>query len=450
MSTVFEEQNIQKAIFRIGIPAMLGQLATLIYNIVDTYFVALTGVPAQIAAVTLCSPILLIVMSVSSVFGMGGASVIARLLGEKRNEDAKRCINFSFYTMLFSGMATTLTGLLLISQIANVAGADNENFRYTCDYLRWIFIGSPFIIISMGMAHILRSAAMAKEATIGIILGNAVNILFDWIFIILLNMETAGAAAATSLGYLCSSIYFVICMMKCKSEQRQLFSLKIKDYRPSKGMVIDVVKIGVPGALITILLSASNIVMNQFISIYGSDAVASYGIANRIVMFPMMLLVGLGQGVAPLIGYCYGAKEYDRLNKTMVVSSADGGIIGAVFTAVFLIFSRSLTAIFLQDQTLIDQSAFFLRILCLTAPLQGIINMVTSYYQALGKALPSLLITFLRNAFIFVPCVIILNTLFDLTGTIAAQPVVETLICIVCVVMYLISRKKTDYSLKSE
>ena len=442
MNSIFEERNIQKAIVKIGVPAMLGQLATLVYNIVDTYFVSLTNMPAQIAAVTLCSPILLIVMSVSSVFGMGGASVIARLLGAKKNADAERCVNYSFYTLAGAGIVTLAIGLLLIEPIARLAGADAENIGYTCDYLRWIFLGAPFIILSTGMAHILRSTALIKDAMISIILGNAVNVLFDWIFIVLMGLGTVGAAAATSFGYLCATVYIVVRVRMQKDEQKELYRLRLKEYRPTKIMTFEVLKIGVPGALITVMLSASNIVLNNYIGHYGSDAVASYGIAYRIVMFPMMLLVGLGQGVAPLIGYCYGAGQRARLNRVMMLSSLDGGILGAVFTAVFLLLSEPLASIFLRDTALIAQAALFLRILCITAPLQGIINMVTSYFQALGKAIPSLLITLLRNVVIFIPAVLLLNALFGLEGTIASQPVTEGLIAAACVVMYAVSRKK--------
>ena len=449
MQNVFEERNIQKAIIKLGVPAMLGQLATLIYNIVDTYFVSLTNMPAQIAAVTLCSPILLIVMSVSSVFGMGGASVIARLLGAKRLKDAERCVNYSFYTLALSGIITLIIGMVLVEPIARLAGADAENIAYTCDYLRWLFLGAPFIILSTGMAHILRSTAFIKDAMISIVFGNLVNILFDWIFIVLMGMGTAGAAAATSFGYLCATAYIVVCVRMKKGEQRELYALRIKEYRITKRMTLDVLRIGIPGALITVMLSASNIVLNNFIGIYGSDAVASYGIAYRIVMFPMMLLVGLGQGVAPLIGYCYGAVQYDRMHRVMMLSSLDGGAVGAVFTALFLVFSELLTSIFLHDAALIAQSALFLRILCVTATLQGIINMVTSYFQALGKAASSLLITLLRNVVIFVPAVLLLNMLFGLNGTIASQPVTEGLIAATCAVMYFISRKKLRAAMKN-
>ena len=196
-TTVFEGKNIQGTILKLGIPAIIGQLATLIYNLVDTYFVSLTNSPAQIAAVTLSTPVLLIIISISSVFGMGGSSVVARLLGEKNTKTAKSSVTFYFYAMTAAGIIVLIAGLLFIEPIARLAGADAENIGYTCDYLKWIFLGAPFIILSNGLVHIFRSTGLIREATVGAILGNAINIVLDWLFIVRFGMGTAGAALAT-------------------------------------------------------------------------------------------------------------------------------------------------------------------------------------------------------------------------------------------------------------
>ena len=132
---------------------MLGQLTTLIYNLADTYFVALTKIPAQIAAVTLCVPALIIIMSIACIFGMGASSVIARQIGEGKNKESAKCFNFSAYAMVLSGILVLILGLLFIRPIASVLGADPENMEYTCDYLQWIFIGAPAIMLSNGFVH---------------------------------------------------------------------------------------------------------------------------------------------------------------------------------------------------------------------------------------------------------------------------------------------------------
>ncbi len=436
MTTVFEEKNIQKAIMQLGIPAMLGTLATLVYNMADTYFVSMTKNPAQIAAVTLCTPILLIVMSVSSIFGMGGSSVIARMLGEKKNDIARRCVTFSTYAMGFAGLLIMALGVLFIDKISVLAGADMDNIGYTIDYLRWIFLGAPFIILTNGMIHLVRSKGLVNQATIGTVLGNGINIVLDYIFIVLMGMGTAGAALATSIGFFCSAVYFIGCIMREIRKKNELFSLSPAECRVSSSLVLDIVKIGVPGALITVMISVANIILNNNIGIYGSDAVAAYGIAIKINMFPVMLSVGLTQGVAPLIGYCYGARQDDRLKKVMRFSAVDVIIVGAFFTIVFLLFNRSLTSLFLHDEELIALSASFLRVLCVTAPAVGIINMVTAYFQALGKAVSSLVITMLRNVILFVPAIILMGNIWGLNGVIAAQPVSEVLLTVICIMMY--------------
>lgn len=436
MATVFEEKNISKAILRMGLPAMFGQLTTLIYNIADTFFVSLTQEPAMIAAVTLCTPILLIIMSIASIFGMGGNSVIARLLGENKNKKVKHTLNFCLYAMVSAGIMILLIGIVFMEPIAKISGADAENIAYTYEYLNYIFLGAPFIILSNGFVHLFRSLGFIKESTIGLALGNTVNIVFDFIFIVLLNWGTAGAALATSFGFFCSTIYYLACLIGAENKGNQLVSLSIKQFAPNKKMVCGVVSIGIPGALITVLLSVSNIVLNNFIGIYGSNAIASYGIAYKVDMVPIMLSVGLSQGVAPLIGYYYGAAKKDHMSQAIKLSTIYGILLGAVFLAVFFLFGPKLASVFLHDESLIHQAGYFIRILGLSAPMLGIINMITSYFQALSAAVKSLLITIMRNVILFIPAVIILNRFWQLDGVIAAQPVVETILAVICLMMY--------------
>ena len=436
MSTVFEEKNISKAIMRVGLPAMLGQLTTLIYNIADTFFVSLTKEPAMIAAVTLCTPILLIIMSIASIFGMGGNSVIARLLGENENEKVGRTLNFCMYAMVIAGVMILLVGGILMQPIAKLSGADAENMLYTCDYLKYIFLGAPFIIISNGAVHLFRSIGFIKESTIGLALGNSINIVFDFIFIVLWGWGTAGAALATSFGFFCSTIYYLFCMIRAERKGNPLIKLSPKHFTPNKKMVFDVVTIGIPGALITVLLSVSNIVLNNFIGIYGSDAVASYGIAYKVDMVPIMLSVGLSQGVAPLVGYYFGSGKQEQMSQIMRTATLYGILLGTVFLAAFCLLGTQLASIFLHDEPLIEQAGHFITVLGLSAPMLGIINMVTSYFQALGAALKSLAITVMRNAVLFIPAVILLNNLLGLNGVIAAQPIVETVLALVCIAMH--------------
>ncbi len=437
MTSVFEEKNLTKAIMRVGLPAMLGQLTTLIYNIADTFFVSITKEPDMIAAVTLCAPILLIIMSIACIFGMGGSSVIARLLGEEKREESGTTMNFCVYAMATAGIMTLVLGLVFLRPLAIVSGADADNLADTCDYLKWIFLGAPFIMLANGFVHLFRSVGLIKESAVGRVLGNAINIILDYVFISIFGWGTAGAALATSLGFVCATIYYILCMICEERKGNQLVPLSPKRFSPNAAIIRNVVSIGIPGALVTVLMSVSNIVLNNYIAIYGSDAVASYGIAYKLDMVPILLSVGLSQGVAPFVGYCYGGNEKKRMSDIINHTIRYGIFMGAIFTVVFMLMGKQLTTIFLQDNALIAQADRFLKILCLSAPMLGVIHMITSYFQALGKAVKSLTITVLRNAVLFIPGVIILNRFWKLNGVIAAQPVVETALTVICIVMYI-------------
>lgn len=440
--TVFEEKNIVRAILRLGLPAMLAQLATLIYNTADTYFVSLTKDPNQIAAVTLSTPVLLIIMSIACIFGMGGSSVIARLLGEEKKADSRLCFQFSTWAILVLGAFAAGLGMLCISPLARAVGADTNNYAYTCDYLRYIFWGAPFIMLSSGYAHLFRSVALIREATMGVIIGNVLNVVLDWLFIVPLGMGTAGAAIATSLGYVASTGYYLWCIFSQKRKGNDVISVSVKGLSRSREIAGSVVKIGVPGASITVLLSVSNIVLNSHVAQYSSDAVACYGIAYKLSLFAVLLSVGLAQGIAPLLGFCYGAKQTERLHKAVFMGTFFNILLGVLFTVIFVMFAQTLTAFFLDDASLITQSASFLKVLGLSAPMVGVINIVTSYFQALGKALNSIVITLLRNVVLFIPGVILMDTLWNLPGVIATQPVVECIVMVVSVTLYLFSRKR--------
>lgn len=335
-----------------------------------------------------------------------------------------------------AGVAALVLGLIFLQPLATISGADADNIVYTCEYLKWIFAGAPFIMLANGFVHLFRSAGLIKESTIGLVLGNVINMILDYIFIAILGWGTAGAALATSLGFVCATLYYIVCMIREEHRGNPLVPLSPAHFSPNAAMIRSVVSIGIPGALITVLMSVSNIVLNNYISIYGSDAVASYGIAYKLDMIPILLSVGLSQGVTPLVGYCYGGNEKKRMSDIVKYTVIYGILMGAVFTFSFILLGKPLASIFLQDSDLIEQTAYFLTVLCLSAPMLGVINTMTGYFQALGKALKSLTITLLRNAVLFIPGVILLNYFWKLDGVIAAQPVVETILAVICILMY--------------
>lgn len=300
---------------------------------------------------------------------------MARLLGRDGKKEVVRILNFCVHAMAFVGIAILVVGLATIEPMAKLSGADEENIAYACDYLFNIFLGAPFIILSNGAVHLFRSLGLIGESTIGLAIGSSVNIVLDFVFIVYCGWETSGAALATSLGFLCSTVYYLACPMRSMKRGNELINLSMRCFSIDRKLVFDVVGIGIPGALITVLLSISDIVLDNFIGAYGSDAVAAYGIAYKIDMVPVMLSVGMSQGVAPLLGYCYGSGRIERMVRTMRISIPYGGAMGAFFLAAFCLFGTQMARFFLSDGLLADQAGYFIAILGLSAPMLGIINL---------------------------------------------------------------------------
>lgn len=202
--------------------------------------------------------------------------------------------------------------------------------------------------------------------------------------------------------------------------------------------------VGLPGGLLVLLLCISNIVLNNYIGEYGSNSVAAYGIATKINQIPVLLLVGLAIGISPLIGFCYGGGQKKRLKNVIQLSSIYSIVLGIVFTIIFLVSTNILCGLFLSDKFLIKQAAYFLRILCTYSWVTGITNIVTNYFQAIGKPLPSIVLTILKNIVLLIPALAVMDNLWGLTGVIACQPVVEYVIAALSLLFYWISIKKKE------
>lgn len=244
--SIYQEKNAVKAVMMAALPAMLGQAATLIYNIADTWFVSLAKDADMIAAVTLCTPILLIIMSIANIFGSGGGSLIARYLGADQKRNVQNVASYCFYCSLLFGVLFAIVGFLLSGQIATICGADSQNLDYTIDYLHFIFLGTPAIMIFNGMQNIFRSAGYIRQSTLGLLIGNGTNIVLDYVFIIWLGIGTAGAALATSIGFLLSSVYFIACMNHFSRKSENLLPLNVRFFRPTKAITANICKVGIP------------------------------------------------------------------------------------------------------------------------------------------------------------------------------------------------------------
>ena len=421
---IFEEMPVPRAVAKLAVPTVISQVVTMIYNLADTFFIGQLANPAMSAGVSLVSPYFNLLTALGNLFGLGGGSLISRMLGSKDEADAKYVSSFALWggiaaTLLFSVLTYIFRGPIL-----RFLGALDENIVYAETYLNWVVVlgGAP-TMVSLSLGNLLRSEGHAREASAGMMFGGILNVILDPILIFPLHMGVAGAAIATAFSTLASVAFFAAVYIRLEGHTFMSFRPRYFTFRFTR----QIFSVGVASAISTTLGNAATMVMMNLASAYGTVAEAAYGIVKRIDQFPLNVSMGLCQGFMPLIGYNYASGNYKRMRGVASFSWKVSLIISACFVAVFFAFASPIVHRFIPDIETSTMGAGFLRVACLSVPLTAI-NFMTSYaLQAMGKGIQSALITLCRQGILYIPAMLIMDAAVGLNGLIWAQPIIEAL-----------------------
>ena len=392
-NALFEQMPVRKAYFKLALPVVLSMVVSLVYNMVDTYFIAKTGNAHLVAGVALGSPVFTLMIAVGDIFGLGGSSFISRLFGQKRDQDGKRLSVFCFYGALFTGVGITALLLLLRTPLLTVLGAQADTVQYARDYYTWIAVGAPFIILSFTPCNQLRTEGFANASMIGSILGAVVNIILDPVLIFGCKLGAAGAAIATVIGYVFTDLYYVWFLLR---RSRHL-SVDIRLLRVSWQEVGQVFAIGIPASITNIAQSFCVLITNRFLVPYGTDKVAAMGIALKVSMIAVLVLIGFAFGVQPLIGYNYGARNMPRLRGILRFSYLFLSLFALVMTVVLSLSDRLLMGFFIEDATIITLGAGMLRVQLLSLVCVAVVMVTTCTFQSAGKAVGAFVLSISRQ-----------------------------------------------------
>lgn len=457
---VFESYSVPKAVATMAVPSMLGMLINVVYNLADTFFVGQTGNSNQVAAVSVSMPLFLIFIAVGNLFGVGGCAFISRSLGEGRQDRVKKISSFCIYSSVIVGIILGAVYMIFREPLLYLVGASDNTIGFASDYLKWVAIGSPFVVTAITVCNLVRGEGAAKTSMIGSIIGQVVNIVLDPIFILSggdelfgfkmpfgLGLGVAGAAIATVIGNIVSVVFFLIYFLKGKS----ILSISPKRFTIKDGVAKGVINVGLPASLNNLLMSLSNIIVNIVLVSYGDNAVAAMGVAMKANMLVVMLQIGLGQGVQPLIGYCYGARNYDRMKKCLRFSMACNIVIGTVMTLFYVVFKENVISMFIDDAQVVELGVKILIALMSPGPIIGIMFVLNFAFQGMGKGFQSLILSIGRQGLIYIPLLFILNAVVGLDGIIWAQASADYACVIMSLVMWIVVKKgiKKQAKLKS-
>lgn len=434
-----EKQSPMQIIFRNCLPAVITMLMTLIYNLADTFFIGQTHDAYMMAAVSLVTPIFTLFSAVGIIFGTGGGSYISRLLGAGDIKRAKETNAFSFWTALVVGMI--IGGIVLsgMKPISILLGSSQDTNAYVMDYLKVIAISAPFMILSNAFSNILRAEGQIQRSMIGSVVGNLVNIVLDPVMIMGLGWGIRGAAVATLVGNTCAAIYYILFYISGKS----MLTISLKHFRIKNGIAAGVLAIGIPASLNNFLMTISNIIANNLMRAYGDMAVAGFGVAMKIGMILAMILMGIGIGIQPVLGYCFGAGFHKKFKEIMKYTLIFAFTISVVLTIVVYAFSQNLVNAFVTDINAYSYGLKFVWIFTISGPILGLIFVVLNALQAIGAAYPSLIVSISRQGIIYIPLLFIFGAVFKNAAMItAAQPVADLITLIIAIILYLHTTKK--------
>ncbi len=436
---IFRDAPVPKAVLTNVIPSIVSMIMVLVYNLADTFFIGQTKNAYMVAAVSVATPAFLLFMAVGMLFGIGSTSLISRMLGEGKKEEAKRTSSFSFWTSLVVGVISMIVIWIFNTPICRAIGASDDTIEYAAQYLTIVALGIPFLIISNAFSNIIRAEGQATKAMMGMIIGNLINIVLDPIMILAFGWNVAGAAIATVLGNVFSAVFYIMHLVSKKS----MLSIRLKDYSAKKKILIGVFSIGIPASLNSILMSTSNIIINKFMMQHGDMAVAGLGVAMKVNMIAVMLLIGVGTGIQPLLGYCFGAGNKKRYLAVLKFSIVFGLILSAIMTVICYFGAAPLVTAFLEDEQAFQYGFSFSRIYILSGPILGILFIFMNAIQSMGAAIPSLILSVSRQGIIYFPILITISLISNTPQNLAlTQPLTDYIAAALSIVLFIIAYKK--------
>lgn len=424
---------IPKALMAMGIPTMLGMMVNAIYNLVDAYFVGGLGT-SQMGAISVVYPLGQVVVGLGLLFGNGAASYLSRLLGNGDKEKADKVASTALYSSITVGAIMIIFSVIFLQPILKLLGATDSILPYAITYASIYIVSCIFNVFNVTMNNIVTSEGAAKTTMLALMAGAILNIGLDPVFIYVLDMGVAGAAIATAISQIISTLVYLTFVLRKKS----IYNFRIKNCTFTKEIISEIFKIGIPTLVFQILTSLSISLVNTQARPYGDSVIAGMGAVTRVVSMGSLMVFGFIKGFQPIAGYSYGAKKFDRLHEAIKTSIIWSTAFCVIYGLVLTIFSKGIISQFTKgDLEMIRVGTQSLRINGISFMLFGFYTVYSSLFLALGKGLAGFILGACRQGICFVPVILILPAFWGINGILYVQPIADLLSAIITIFMAL-------------
>lgn len=422
---------IPRALLALGLPTMIGMLINALYNLADTYFVGGLGTDAM-GAVTVAFPLGQIVVGLGLLFGNGAAAYLSRLLGRGDGETADKVASTALYSSILTGALVILGSVLFLEPILKQLGALESVMPYALSYTRIYILFSIFNVFNVTMNNIVSSEGAAKTAMCALMAGAVLNVALDPVFIYTLGLGVAGAAIATALSQMVSTLVYLGYILRKKS----VFSFSPRECCFSREILSEILKIGIPTLVFQLLTSLSIGMINDAAKDYGASALAAMGPLTKIMSMGTLVVFGFLKGFQPIAGFSYGAGKWERLHEAIKTALLWSTLFCVAFGLTVAVFSPQLMSLFTrEDMEMIRIGAAALRANGLSFTLFGFYTVYSFLFLVMGRAKEGCILGACRQGLCFVPVILILPAFWGLNGILYAQPMADVLSAAVTVFM---------------
>ena len=422
--TALGTENIGKLLMQYAVPAIIAMTASSLYNMVDSIFIGHGVGTMAISGLALTFPLMNLAAAFGSLVGVGAATLISVKLGQKDYDTAQRVLGNVFVLNILLGVAFTVIVMAFLDPILYFFGGSDETVGYARDYMYIILLGNTITHLYLGLNAVLRSSGHPQKAMYATIATVIINTILDPVFIYGFGWGIRGAAIATIVAQIIS----VMWQRWIFSSKEELLHFQRGIFRLKRKIVFDSLAIGMSPFLMNMAACFIVILINQGLKKYGGDlAIGAFGIVNRLVFIIVMIVMGLNQGMQPIAGYNFGAKQYERVTKTLKLTiiyvtgvTTFGFIIG-------MLFSDTVVGIFTSDAELIELSAKGLRIVVMFFPIIGFQMVTANFFQSIGMASKAIFLSLTRQMVVLLPCLLILPRFFGAAGVWYSMPISDLL-----------------------
>ena len=437
-SEMFETMAVPAALARMAVPTIVSQLIVLIYNMADTWFIGRTNNPYMVAASSLVLTVFLMTMSIANLFGVGGGSLMVRLLGAKEPDEARRVASLSLAMAAGAALTFSLLCLIFMNPLLRLLGASDNTIGYARQYLTFVVvIGGTATVLSNCMSAMLRNAGFSKEAGFGLSLGGLLNIALDPLFMFVIlpdGLQVMGAGIATMLSNVVAMLFFAGVYRRVRTETVLALPRRIERIRPDS--MRSIFAVGVPAALSLFLFDLTNIVINRLAASHGDIQLAAIGIVLKVERLPLNIGIGICLGMIPLVAYNYAAKNLPRMKAFFSAARLAGVVFSLISVALYRTFAGTVVRAFISDAETVRYGTAFLQARCFAKPFMFLSFHMVHFMQSIGHGRESFLLAVIRQLCLNIPILFLLNAIFGVMGIVWTQAVADAINVVVSYLIY--------------